>query len=217
MPQRFFEKGNFYHLYNRGVEKRDIFMDKEDHKVFMHHLFSLNSFKQINNLSRDRKQYRKSEQALVRIHGFCLMKNHYHLLLEEIVEGGISKYMQKVGTGYVMYFNKKYDRSGGLFQGAYKLKHIGNDSHFNYILNYIHLNPHDQGQTLIMDKLLEYKYSSLPAYLNEDSEFRKYINTDYFIDYFGGVDAYKKSLIESAQYQSANLKKNGEILIDALE
>ena len=218
MNKRQLEIGNFYHIYNRGVEKRPVFMDDEDRMVFMHHICSLNSVQVQHNLSRDRSCFDAQSENLVNVHGFCLMNNHYHLLLEEIVEGGISKFMQKIGTGYTMYFNKKYNRSGVLFQGKYKSKHIHTDSHFNYILNYIHLNPYDQGRTLIMENLLKYKWSSLPIYLGvREAKFQEHVVTEYFLDYFGGNDGYRRSLQESSLYQSDNLINNGSILIDALD
>jgi len=83
----------------------------------------------------------KSE--LVEIINWCLMPNHYHLCLREKSEGGISKFLQKVMTGYTMYFNKKYKRSGVIFQGKTKSQHVANDAYFQYLQYYIGVNPLD--------------------------------------------------------------------------
>jgi len=86
---------------------------------------------------------KRPRERLVEIHGWCLMKNHYHLLLSELIEGGLSLFLRKLNIGYAKSFNEKYDRVGTLFQGRTKKILIENDEHFNYILHYIHLNPLD--------------------------------------------------------------------------
>ena len=208
--------GEFYHIYNRGVEKRKLFLDTEDFAMFSHHLYALNNKDSITNLPRQRDSVIADRRPIVKIHAFCLMDNHYHLLLEEIIEGGISKFMQKIGTGYTMYFNKKYERSGALFQGKYKFKHITDDSHFDYILDYIHLNPNDEGPTFVIDDLLKYKWSSLPVYLDAEKKFSSIVDTSFFMEYFGGIQRYREHLQESF-YSRNKLSMNSEILIDSLE
>lgn len=217
MARKKFEYNNFYHIYNRGVEKRNIFMDDEDRSMFMHHLFALNNKKSLTNLPKNRKQ-EIDREPLVKIHAFCLMDNHYHLLLQEITEDGISKFMQKIGTGYTMFFNKKYQRTGALFQGKFKYKHIATDGHMNYILDYIHLNPNYEGPTFVIDKLTDYKWSSLPIYLDTPMmDFSPVIETDFFLDFLGGKKSLLRRLTSSAKYQSDQVKNNAEILIDYLE
>lgn len=78
---------------------------------------------------------------LVEIVAYCLMPNHFHLLLREVEEGGVSKFMQKLTTGYTMYFNKRHDRNGSLFQGRFKATHVADDRYMRYLISYIHLNP----------------------------------------------------------------------------
>jgi REP element-mobilizing transposase RayT len=214
--KREIEVGSFYHIYNRGVEKRIIFQDEDDFLIFVHYLYALNHTESLTNLSRNREE-RFIREKLVHIHGFCLMKNHYHILLEEIVSGGISKFMQKLGTGYTMYFNKKYGRSGVLFQGKYKSKKITTDGHFNYILHYIHLNPYDEGRTFVIKDLVNYRWSSLPIYLDHAKGFNSIVETEYFLKYFGGSQGYEKDLIKSALHQNDKFSKNLDILIDPIE
>lgn len=144
---------NLYHILNRGVEKRDIFMDESDYLRFVHDLWEFNdiaptahaihSFKNLDLRNPNFHTVRKDGVDIVAIHGWCLMKNHYHILVEELVEGGLTKFLRKLNVGYANYFNEKYDREGSLFQGRTKRVRIDNDAHFLHILNYIHLNPLD--------------------------------------------------------------------------
>ncbi|MBI4090425.1 MAG: transposase [Candidatus Komeilibacteria bacterium] len=138
-----------YHLLNRGVEKREIFLDDRDRFRFVHGLRLFNSSDAANNttylIEKDYNDFvsRYGADAIVDIHGWCLMKNHYHLLLSDRIEGGISMFIRKLNIGYAKYFNKRYDRSGYLFQGRTKKIHINSDAYFLHILNYVHFNPLD--------------------------------------------------------------------------
>ena len=120
----------------------------------------------------------RTGEPLVEIIAYCLMPNHFHLLLREKVEGGIALFMQKLTTGYTMYFNKRNDRSGSLFQGTYKASHVHDDRYFRYLLSYIHLNPvklidpqwKENGikdRTHAEKYLSQYAYSSYRDYLGE--------------------------------------------------
>ncbi len=139
-----FAPGEKYHIYNRGTEKRKIFLDKGDYErfIFIMELFNNTdpNFNVTRNLENKYKN-KKGVENLVKIETYCLMPNHYHFLLEEIIEGGISKFLQKVMTGYAMYFNKKYERTGSLFQGKPKAKHVDKDSYYMQLKAYIDLNP----------------------------------------------------------------------------
>jgi len=117
----------------------------------------------------------KRGERLVDIGAYCLMPNHLHLLLREIDYGGISSFMQKVGTGYTMYFNKKYERTGALFSGKFKAVHIESDAHSRRVINYIHANSAElfepgwkkgvvRNEAKLKNRLLTYPYSSLIDY-----------------------------------------------------
>lgn len=141
---------DLYHALNRGVDARTIFVDSQDYARFVHDMYEFNdtalagstyyAFKKISETDVINKHTRNQ---LVDIHGWCLMKNHYHLLLSERVEGGMSLFLRKLNVGYANYFNKRYERIGTLFQGRTKKIRIEHDQQFNYILHYIHLNPLD--------------------------------------------------------------------------
>lgn len=150
--------GEHYHLYNRGVEKRDIFLDGADYHRF---LTILDNF-------RHRDQEKNGDEPLVSIVCYCLMPNHFHLIVQQKTDGGISKFIQRVSTGYTMYFNKRYERTGVLFQGKFKAKYIENDQYLLHLARYIHLNPLEM-LTEKKDKdsfvqLRNYEWSSFSAY-----------------------------------------------------
>ena len=153
-----FVKNHFYHIFNRGVEKRTIFLNDSDRWRFLQGLFLFNDEESSANLlwqlERDRGAVNfrvlkdffatqtKSRHPLVRIMADCLMPNHYHLLLEEVTDGGISRFMHKLGTGYTQYFNKKYERVGSLLQGPFKAVLVDDDMYLKYLLVYINaVNP----------------------------------------------------------------------------
>ena len=118
----------FYHVVNRSIDKKKIFLDKQDHLRFIRDLFVLNDKNVVNTTNYFHKkdkdssgdhsnQAKKPRELLVDIHAFCLMPNHYHLLVSPKEEGNISKFAQKMGVAYVKYFNQKYKRRGTLFEG----------------------------------------------------------------------------------------------------
>src|SRR3989338_5705420 len=137
-----FAPGEFYHVYNRGNSKQVIFHDKQDYNRFLALLYAVNTKQNIamRLVFEDMYKFDRGER-LVSLGAHCLMSNHFHLLLTEVDEGGISKFMQKLTTAYSMYYNKKYARTGGLFEGKFKSEHAGKDRYLKYIFSYIHLNP----------------------------------------------------------------------------
>ncbi len=179
----------YYHLYNRGNGKNKIFLDKEDYDRFVKLLYVCNSERSFNfrdlvlETKIDAFDFERGK-PLVSILGWVLMPNHFHIILisprSDLGEKGInpiSEFMRKVSTAYAMYFNKKYERSGGLFEGAFKSRHIGEENYFNYIFSYVHLNPikliqKDWKEKGILDKniakifLENYEYSSFHDYFD---------------------------------------------------
>jgi putative transposase len=145
---RYTDEMELCHALNRGVEKRKIFMDPGDRMRFVHDLYEFNDTAPAPEFTKYREIVspdiiRKERERIVDIHGWCLMGNHYHLLLSERIEGGLSLFLRKLNVGYAMYFNEKYKRSGTLFEGRTKKIRITSDPHFLHILHYIHLNPLD--------------------------------------------------------------------------
>ncbi len=136
--------GEFYHVYNRGVDKRFITKDAEDAERFMQSLEFFNSKEPIISLreftSNTDNKNTKSVNKLVEIICYSLNPNHYHLLLKEITEGGISEFMKRLGGGYTWYFNNRHKRSGALFQGRFKSVHIKSNEQLLHVSVYVNLN-----------------------------------------------------------------------------
>lgn len=193
--------GEFYHIYNRGTDKRVIFHDAPDYRRFLDLLFVCNTAKPIN--VRDVRGNHESVydfdrgEALVSIGAYCLMPNHFHILITPRVEGGITKFMGKVSTSYSMYFNKRHDRSGALFQGRFKSQHATNDEYLKYLYAYIHLNPRklysevEDGE--LFRALKNYPYSSLQSYLLSTPE-KAILDPACFPDYFSSPKDHMEEL-----------------------
>jgi len=133
-----------YHIFNRGVDKRKIFQETEDLLRFFQSMDEFNAINPIdsiyvNSFRQLRSSTPKSEK-LVNFLCYCLNPNHYHFILEQLVDKGIEKFMHRLGTGFTNYFNEKYNRSGSLFQGRYKAIHINSDEYLLHLSAYINLN-----------------------------------------------------------------------------
>lgn len=202
-----------YHVLSRGVDKRKIFMDDEDRYRFIHDLFEFNdqepansTYYQFNVIARRKFEpnEKKPKKLLVDLHVFCLMDNHYHLLISPRLEGSISLFMKKVNMGYARYFNNKYKRVGTLFEGRFKSVPIKNDAHFIHLPYYIHFNPLDfkfkewRSRKLTDHKkaiefLDNYRWSSHRDYSGEKI-FPSVTQRELLSEFFDGPDGYKKSI-----------------------
>src|SRR3989338_3216533 len=210
-----FAPKEFYHLYNRGSEKRDIFLSPNDYERFAALLYICNQLSpailRIQGKTLSELIKIKQEENLVEIVTYCLMPNHIHLLVRASQENGISKFMQKLMTGYTMYFNKKYERAGALFQGKFKATHVSEDRYLNYLISYIHLNPikliePEWKEIGISDlsraeKYLDrYKYSSYLDYQDQERIEKNIINKNSLPKYFKSKLDFKKTIIEWLGY-----------------
>lgn len=164
---KIYAEDTYYHAYNRGVEKRDIFLDDQDYRTFLHLLKIYLSPRQAtplltrSNLVRPRPA--QSIRKEVKLIAYCLMPNHFHLLLKQKTKEGMVKLMRRIATTYVMYFNERYQREGALFQGTYKAIGIDFESYLLHLSRYIHRNPAE----LTRSNLVNYPYSSYPYYLGK--------------------------------------------------
>ncbi len=197
----------YYHIYNRGNGKHEIFLDEEDYDRFIKLLYICNSenkfvFREsIIESKIDAFDFERGE-SLVSVISWVLMPNHFHIVLishrsdlweKEI--NPITEFMRKVSTAYVMYFNKKYERTGSLFEGKFKSRYIGEENYFNYIFSYVHLNPikliqSDWKEKGILDKkkaqdyLREYKNSSFQDYFGRERKQALIIDKNFTPEYF---------------------------------
>jgi len=227
------ENFELFHVLNRGVDKRQIFMDKQDHYRFVHDLFEFNDKNPaahsyyyntpIDPQSSDIgcRKIKEKRDLLVHIHAFCMMPNHYHLLVSPVVEDGLPKFMKKLNMGYAKYFNKKYERSGALFQGCYKSVPIVSDSHFLFIPFYIHLNPLDllfpkwrSGNVAKTQEALSfldsYRWSSHLDFL-EKNNFPSLTQREYFKEILGSPTQYTKKITE---WISSDIVPPTELLLE---
>ncbi|MFA4975479.1 MAG: transposase [Candidatus Paceibacterota bacterium] len=207
-----FVTGEYYHIYNRGIDKRVIFKLRRDYERFMILLYLSNSdqpFRLDDILNKQEKTFNEiliSEKGepLVSIGAWCLMTNHFHMIVRQEVDGGITKFMKKLGTAYSMFFNIKYQRKGALFGGLFKSKLIGvDDNYLRQLFAYIHLNPLEiefpkweeqiNKQSNKMNKFLElYRYSSYPDYIGEERVEKNIIKPGKFPDYFEDAKSFKE-------------------------
>jgi putative transposase len=210
-----FAPGEFYHVYNRGTEKRNIFSSRADHDRFLTLLYLCNQTAvvhlQIQGRTLKELSDKREGEPLVAIVAYCLMPNHFHLLVHELQEGGLSKFMQKVMTGYTMYFNKKNDRNGSLFQGKFKATHVTDDRYLRYLVSYIHLNPvkliePKWKENSIADRaaaeqyLAQYGPSSYRDYLGEIRPENAILSPDVLPEYFDSGMKFKELVTEWLTY-----------------
>lgn len=201
-----FAPDEYYHIYNRGTDKREIFLGPRDYDRFSQLLYLCNGQKPVSvrEASKGRSFECDRGDTIVNIGAYCLMPNHFHLLIKEKEEGGISTFMKKLATGYSMYFNIKNERSGSLFQGRFKSKHIEEDEYLKYLFAYIHLNPVKIVEPIWKDKgvndknkvkqfLSQYHYSSYLDYLDrgKNRDQTPILARDVFPDYFEGGNSFE--------------------------
>ena len=202
MRKHAFVVGEYYHIYNRGTDKRQIFLDQEDLDRFIKSLIEFNRIKPIGSLyemqfSPKKKTLVKS-QKLVSIIAFCLNPNHFHLILTPLTDGGIEKFMQKI-AGYTRYFNEKYERSGVLFQGKFQSKHIDNNDYLLRVSSYVNLNNRDPLGT----SSTKWSKSSWEEYLGKEVGI---CDIDIILKQFKKIDEYRTFALECWNY-SQELKE----------
>ena len=149
-----FQTGEYYHIYNRGVDRRGIFECAKDFVRFLRSMREMNNNSGYGQRDYEKRKICKDEKLsfgypklsfvgmpkLVEVTSYCLNQNHYHFLVKALADNGIEKFMHKLGTGYTKYFNQKYKRSGSLFQGTYKAVHVKQYSYLLKLLVYVNCN-----------------------------------------------------------------------------
>lgn len=218
-----FDNNSIYHICNRGVEKRKIFLNDKDYYRFIHDLYEFNDEKPAENVyyKNPYEPYETGTQRinkrtlLVEILAFCLMPNHFHLLLKQRRDNGISIFMNKLG-GYSTYFNKKYERVGSLFQGRFRAIRIERQEHFIYMPYYVHLNPLGiiepewrEGKIKDFNKAVSfldsYRWSSYLDYIGKKN-FPSIIQKKLLSDFFESPENYRKETLEWLKNITGNLE-----------
>jgi len=208
---RNFTENAYYHVFNRGVEKRDIFMEENDYLTFLYYLSAY-----LLPLEKVLEKYPdlpmrltgKSLADEIELIAYCLMPNHFHLLLKQKTQDGIPKLLKQLTNAYTLYFNQKTNRVGALMQGRYKAAPVTEDNLFIHLVRYIHLNPVVAG---ISPTLENYRWSSYPDYLGQPVELL--VSKKKVLDYFPSVGAFKGFHEDQADYERT-LEKIKDLSID---
>lgn len=181
-----FAPGEYYHIYSRGIDKRVVFANLSDFQRFKKLLYLANDaatavdLDLIKNVPYPKVFSIPRTQPLVAIAAYCLMNNHPHIVMREVAEGGVTRFMHKIGTAYTTYFNKKYDRIGNLMVKPFRAKHIDTDAYLRQCVQYVHLNPAElfehgwksgivQNVQKLQEHLIRYQHSSLSDYVRKQA------------------------------------------------
>ena len=227
-----YSSNSYYHIYNRGVEKRLIFQDKQDYTVFLSYLQTYLMAKDIESLTRQLSDpslnSREKDKILnmlklnnfvdeITLLAYCLMPNHFHFLLKQKDADSMDKFMNSLGTRYTMYFNKKYERVGSLYQDVYKAVLVFTDEQLLNVSHYIHKNPvknhprlHTEGVPL---RAYFSQPSSYPEYLGQIKT--EWVHSEEILSYFSNSHSNKnyQNFLEESDNISI-IDSNGKILIE---
>lgn len=216
MPYRTaaFANEEFYHLYTRGVNKQNTFSDRRDYSHFVEALF----YYHIQNPKPKFSTHRRikvfqidSSKRIVDIICYCLMPNHFHLLVKQLQDGGISELMRKLLLSSTKYRNTKYNHQGSLFQVPFKAVHIKTDEQLIHVSRYIHLNP---AVSLLVKDLKFYPWSSYLDYIGMQDN--PAVKKDEILNFFKSPKDYEKFVLDQADY-GAKLELIKHTVIDVDE
>lgn len=195
---RHFVEDGIYHVFNRGVEKRDIFLDEQDYQIFLYYLFVyVVPFDQvlIQYPNLPIRLHNKNLSSEIEVLAYCLMPNHFHLLLQQKSIDGVSKLLKQLTNAYTLYFNNKYQRVGGLVQGRFKAVQPETDEQLLHISRYIHLNPLVSELT---EDLPSFKWSSYLDYIGKRNG--KLCAKDTLLSFFSSPSKYEAFVVDQADY-----------------
>lgn len=212
-----FVPGEYYHVYNRGNSKQKIFLSRNDYKRFIALLYGTNTNQKFNyfDLSKAGGVFEKEiNDQLVSIGAYCLMPNHFHILITPLSEDGLSRFIQKLSTAYSMYFNETHKRNGSLFEGKFKSQHVKTDKQLKYLFSYIHLNPiklidkkWKENGIANLKKSLEYlntySYSSFLDYIGQIRKEKTILKLTDFPNYFPSENHFKREIVDWLSYREA--------------
>lgn len=217
-----YTENGYYHLYNRGVEKRSIFLDEQDYKVFLHFLKRYLT-QPPDSPDQVRPGWRSDLYDKLILIAYCLMPNHFHLMVKQSTKEAIAEFMRALSNSYIRYFNEKYERVGSLFQGRYKGVLVESEPYLLHLTRYIHLNPLEldsSGEVRPGDRsdlkgeLGDYSFSSYGEYLKK----RKagWIHPEEILAFF--KTAQRTSLKDFLSYQSfvEDYKEDSREILGAL-
>lgn len=202
--------GEFYHVFNRGVAKMQIYNTAYDYTRFLKTMvyYSIEGPKPRFSVFSPTTSTIDPSKKIIEIICYCLMPNHFHLLLKQLRDGGITEFMSKLSNSYTKYINVKNGRIGPLLQGDFKSVHIEADEQLLHVNRYIHLNPL---VGYITENLDIYKWSSYPAYINFAKD--EICSKDIILSNFKSIDSYKKFVLDQVDY-AKKLESIKHLLLD---
>lgn len=199
----------YYHVYNRGVNKRPIFSNKRDYsrvinlmKFYVSKNYPIRFSKFLllsTNQRREIWEKLEKSEKYTEVICYCLMPNHFHFLLKQKIDNGISKFIANFQNSYTKYFNTKYKRIGPLLQGPFKAKKIDSENQLLHLSRYIHLNPYTSAIVGNVEDLLNYKWSSLGEYATKNQF--EFCFKETTLSYFKDKESYREFVLDNADYQ----------------
>lgn len=219
MPRRVYvlATGEYYHVFNRTIDKRPIFLGTRECKrainVMRYYSFDRPpvKFSKFITLSKEMRASIMNAlikgKTLVDFTAYCLMPNHFHILLKQKLDNGISKFMANFQNSYVHYFNTKSERKGPIWQGQFKAVRIEDDTQLLHVSRYIHLNPYTSFLVGDVEILQRYPWSSLPEYLGINLSSMDICDKSIILANFKEQKEYQQFVLDQADYQ----RKLGEI------
>lgn len=210
MPGRItpFVNGEVYHIFNRGIDRRPTFTGRKECRRaidaiafyrFLKPPLSLSKFLRLESEKQnDVLDILIQSDKLIEILCYCLMPNHFHFLLRQTKNQGISKFLSNLQNSYTRYFNIRHERDGSLFLDQFKAVRVETDEQLIHVSRYIHLNPHTGYVVKTLDELEQYPWSSFPDYLQGKGEF---VDVQFILSFFGSTQEYKKFVFDQADYQ----------------
>lgn len=213
--------GEYYHIFNRGVARQPTFNLKKDYQRFLlclsYYRFAdipcrLSRFLQIHVEEREQilKELQKTNKQKVEIIAFCLMPNHFHILIKQFEDNGISMFLRQITDSYTRYFNTKNDRNGPIFQGAFKAVHVQTTEQLLHLSRYIHINP--LASFVIRDsELFSYPWSSITNYLSKNIGF---VSPEIVLNNFKDPKSYKAFLLDQVEY-AKELERIKHLIVEA--
>lgn len=198
-----------YHVFNRGIARQLTFTTKKGYARSLDTLkfyrfnrpqIRLSKFFYLSNERREEFLKALEEiEKLVRIISYCLMPNHFHLLLKQEKDNGISKFLSNFQNSYTRYFNSRKQKDGPLFLDQFKAVRIETDEQLLHLSRYIHLNPYSSYIVKSFEELFMYPWSSLPLYLREEKD--SFVDSSFILDHFKNRQNFKRFVLDQADYQ----------------
>lgn len=198
-----------YHVFNRSLNREIIFVNSWNFSRYLklidyyrntHQPVSLSRLLQLNKKLREEILHSLQKDNLLRVDilAYCIMPTHYHFILRQVADDGITKFIRDTSNSYGKYFNKKSERYGPVFQGRFKAVRIESDEQLLHVVRYVHLNPYSSFIVKNLDEVLKYPYSSMHEYMNAKPSF---VSKELVLELHNGIEQMIRFTLNQANYQ----------------